>query len=201
VSTYTSTAELGSLIKEDNAVHVGKASLLELDYKDITNSLAKDATLNVLDQLPALCLESPNCQIRTICWILTWQQGILDLWPVGVGSHGEKEITTFEVPIDSQCILEKLLHVTGASSKGGWQDDPPTKSSGVCINVGCNGICKPRIHLTAKLALAGHDIHQTILLTGGPMVTHILLKELSCLKDMLGLNIGRAWMKAIAIEL
>jgi hypothetical protein len=42
-------AELGSLIKKDDAVHVGKATLLELDYEDITNSLAKDAMLDVLD--------------------------------------------------------------------------------------------------------------------------------------------------------
>jgi hypothetical protein len=91
--------------------------------------------------------------------------------------------------------------VADAPRKGRWQDGPPTESPGVCINVGCNSICEPRIHLAVKLALARHDIHQTILLTGGPMVAHILLKELFCLEDMLGLNVGRVWMKAIVIEL
>jgi hypothetical protein len=52
-----------------------------------------------------------------------------------------------------------------------------------------------------ELGLVEHDELEMILLTGGPVVTNILLKELLCKEDALRLNVGRAWMEVIAIEL
>jgi hypothetical protein len=106
--------ELGGLIQKEDGVHMRKATLLELNDKDVTDHIAKDATLYVLNQSPALGLKSTNSKIWTVCCILTWEKGILDLWPVGVGSYSEEEVATIEVPIDGQGILEQLLHVTGA---------------------------------------------------------------------------------------
>jgi hypothetical protein len=194
-------AELRGLIQKDDAVHMGKATLLELNHKNMTNHLAKDATLHVLDQIPALGLKCTNGKVWTVCWILTWEKSVLDLWPVGVGSHREKEVATIEVPVNRQRILEKLLHMTGAPCKRRRQDNPLTKFTKIGINIGCNGICKPRVQITANFPLAGHDEHESILLASGPMVAHPLLKELFCPKNMLGFDLWRARMKAIAIEL
>ena len=108
-------AELGLLVEKDDAVHVREATFLKLYGEQISYSLSKNASLDVLYHLCLLCIECPDNHIRAICCSLTWLKGILNLWPGKICGHGKKEITSPAMTVDGQCILKKLLHVTCAS--------------------------------------------------------------------------------------
>ena len=143
------SAQLGVVVAIEDSVHVGERALLELYDKDVTDNLSKDSSLYILDELPALGLKHANDEIRTLSGILTWVEGILDLGPVGVGSHGKEEVTTFKAAIDGQGVLELLLHVASAACKAGRQDEPLTKSVEVGVDVSSDGVCESRIQLGA----------------------------------------------------
>jgi hypothetical protein len=51
------------------------------------------------------------------------KQGFLDLWPVWVCSHRNKEIRLLAMPGDGHGVLEELVHVTGAARMSGRKDD------------------------------------------------------------------------------
>lgn len=51
------------------------------------------------------------------------QKGILNLWPVWIGSHCDEEIRLVEITTDGHGVLEELEHVPAASRMRGWEDD------------------------------------------------------------------------------
>jgi hypothetical protein len=109
------SSDLGILVEEYDAVHVRKATFLKLNDKHISEGLSEDSILYVLDELLLLCIEGTDDQIRAISCSLTWKKLVLDFWPGWICGHGEKEICTLEVAIDSQSVLKKLLHLACAS--------------------------------------------------------------------------------------
>jgi hypothetical protein len=138
---------------------------LKLYGKQISESLSKDASIYVLDELLLLQIECMNHQIRAIGHSLTWLELILDPWPGWICSHGDKEIAPFEVAIYGQFILKKLLHVTCALCKGRRQDNPLTERLCVCINICSHCIGQARVHLTMNGVLIQHDEAQPFLLS------------------------------------
>ena len=66
--------------------------------------------------------------------------------------------------IDGQCVLEKLLHMMGASWKGGRQDDSLTERLCVNIYICSHTICEASIDLSTNGVLIHHDEAQPVLL-------------------------------------
>ena len=96
--------------------------------------------------------------IWAICCSLTWLEGILNLWPGRIRSHGKKEIVSLAVTVDGQCVLKKLLHVSCASCKRRRKDDPSTKGVWVYIKVCSDSICQSQIYLATNGVLIHHDL-------------------------------------------
>jgi hypothetical protein len=112
------SAQLGMGLQEDDDVCMWKPPLLKLNGVKEAIDSTKDTILNLLDEGVKLCMEDTHNHIRAIRSSLARQESMEDVRPLGICSHGHKEITTSKVAIDGQGILAVLLHISGASRKG-----------------------------------------------------------------------------------
>src|SRR5450756_1578978 len=96
--------------KEDNDVSMRKAPLLKLNSVKEACSFTKHTIFDVLDKGEKLGMEDTCDEIRTLSSCLIMKQGILDLWPSRIGSHGDEKVSSSKIPVDGQGILAELLH-------------------------------------------------------------------------------------------
>ena len=97
-------------MKEDEQVDMGKTSLLELNSVNMSYSSAKEAIINELKEFFLLLLKNLWYNVRTISSCLTREETVKDFWPLGISSHGKKEIWFVEVSANGHSILEQLGH-------------------------------------------------------------------------------------------
>jgi hypothetical protein len=126
------------------------------------------------------------------------KQGILDLWPSRISSHGDKKVSSSKMSIDSQGILAELLHVACAASKGWRENGPPAQVIKVGIHIGNNSICQALIQLNPKIALNVFQLSKVLLLSNCPRLTNICLKELPSKEKMVWLNPSGVNVEVIA---
>jgi hypothetical protein len=85
--------QLGMWFKEDNDVSMRKAPLLELNGVKKACTFTKHAIFDVFDKREKLGMEDMCDEIRTLSSCLIMKQGILDLWPSRIGSHGDEKVS------------------------------------------------------------------------------------------------------------
>jgi hypothetical protein len=105
-------------LQENDDMGMRKPPLLKLNGVEIASHITQSTILDVLDKGAKLCMEHPHHQVGVIRWSLAMKQVIFNLRPLGIGSHGDKEIATTKVPVDGQSILTMLLQVSRATGKG-----------------------------------------------------------------------------------
>jgi len=118
INVFWST-QLGLRLKEDNNVGMRKTPLLKLNGIEVSCPSTQFIISDILDKRLKLGMEHSNYQVRAISTLLTWKECRLDLRPLRIGSHGDKEVPTPIVSVDGQSILQVLLHVASAASEGG----------------------------------------------------------------------------------
>jgi hypothetical protein len=112
-------------MKKDEEVHVRETTLLKFNGMNHCNHSSKEPIMDFLQEGILLLLKHPGHNVRTIRGSLlspsvsgTWswknlpQQLVLNLWPVGISSHGEEDVQLVEATTDSHGILKELIHVT-----------------------------------------------------------------------------------------
>ena len=95
-------------IKEDKQVDMGKTFLLELNGMDMSYSSTKEAIINELEEYFLLLLKDLWYNVRTISSYLAREETMDDFWPLGISSHGKKEVWFVKVSANSHSILEQL---------------------------------------------------------------------------------------------
>jgi hypothetical protein len=75
-----------------DAMGMRKVSLLKLIGSDKPLALSKSTTFDVSQEFLPLGMEDTVDKIWTVLWLLSRKQSILDLWPMGVCSHGDKKV-------------------------------------------------------------------------------------------------------------
>ena len=100
---------------------VKQATLLKLVGVAVSNGFSQASYLHdILEHLLTLHVKDSADNIWTIPRLLARKKSRSDFWPVGIGSHSGKEISSLEVTVESQCILTACLQIPCAPSKGGW---------------------------------------------------------------------------------
>ena len=94
-----------------------KPPLLKLNGVKEAIDIPKDAILDLLDEGMQLGMKDTHNYVRAIISNLARQESIQDVRPLGICSHGHKEISPSKVVVDGQGILAVLLHVSGAPKK------------------------------------------------------------------------------------
>ena len=112
------SAQLGMGLQEDDDVCMWKPPLLKLNGVKEAIDSTKDAIFDLLDEGLKLGMKDTHHHIRAIRSNLARQESMQDVRPLGICSHGHKEISPSKVWVDGQGILAKLLHVSGAPRKG-----------------------------------------------------------------------------------
>jgi hypothetical protein len=93
--------------------------------------------------------------------------------------------------------LTELLHVVCATREGRRKNGSFAQVIEIGINICNNSICQTLIKLHPKIVLNGSQLTHTLLLSNCPRLTDICLKEPACKKEMVGLNMSGANVKAI----
>ena len=108
------SAEFAFRWKIINVMSIEKTMLLELIGVADVYTLSKTVILhNIIHTLLSLCMENTADDIWIILWLLFWKQSSLDLWPMWICSHGQKEVNpTVEITIYSESILTGGLYYT-----------------------------------------------------------------------------------------
>jgi hypothetical protein len=123
--------------KEYEEVYVRETTLLELNGVNQACNFTKETTSNILQQSLNFLIEDTCNNIRTvcsslmsgrivritICIIVELKQSLLDLWPVWICSHCQKEIWLLAMSGNGHGVLEELIHVTGAARMSGREND------------------------------------------------------------------------------
>jgi len=186
-------------LEEDEEMHMGQATLLELDGVDIPRKLSKKSTSDVIQQGFHLLVEDASNNVRTVCSslacpILKLQEGFLDFRPVGIGCHGQEDVRLAPIATDCHGILEELIHVTCAALMVGGENDALTllpKIHWSPILVAMKSIVEALIQISTYLLLMSPDPVQIALLNRCPGIHQILLKELATAKDGVWLSEAR----------
>lgn len=92
-------------LEEDNDMSMRKASLLKLNGVKVACYFTKYTIFDVLNEGVKLGMEDTCDQIRTCIRFLIIKKAFFDLWPSRIGSHGDKKVSTFKIPVDCQGIL------------------------------------------------------------------------------------------------
>ena len=129
-------------------------------------------------------------------WLVV-KKGILNLRPSRIGSHGNEKVSTSKVSVDGQGILTELLHITCATRERRRENCPSAQVIEIGIHIS-NGISQTLIQLNPKVVLNGSKLSKTLLLSNCPRFTDIGLEELASKKEVVGLNMNRANVEAIA---
>jgi hypothetical protein len=129
-------------------MHVGETALLKFDGVDLGCQLAKYATLDLFQKFLLLLIKDTCDNVWTIScsllflrlvWVIIhsiiFQQCLLYLWPVGIGSHGEKKIWFAKVSAYGHGVLKELIHVVSTARMGGRKDNSSSLLSHVCRHV------------------------------------------------------------------
>jgi len=112
------SVQLGARLEEDNDMSMRETSLLKLNGVEMSCPSTQYIISDILDKRLKLGTKHSDHQVREISRMLTWKECSLNLRPVRIGSHGDEEIPSSIVPVDGQGILQVLLHVASAASKG-----------------------------------------------------------------------------------
>jgi hypothetical protein len=126
-----SIADLVRPLQEDEQMHVRQTPLLELHSVDISSQLSKQSIPDLLQQSLLLLLEHMCHNVRAISSslgsaILKLEQSLLDLRPIGVGSHGQEDVRLSPIATDGHGVLEELVHVARTALVGGGEDNALT---------------------------------------------------------------------------
>jgi len=160
-------------LEEDEEVHMGQATLLELNGVDIPRKLSKKSTFDVIQQGFQSSGGRREQQFRTVCSslvcsIIKLQEGFLDFRPVGIGCHGQEDVRLVPIATDCHGVLEELMHMACAAWVAGRENNALTllpKIHWSPILVAMKGIMEPLIHLSTYLLLMSPDPVQIALLT------------------------------------
>src|SRR6266849_3095716 len=192
------STQLGMRLKEDDDVSMWKAPLLKLDGVKEACNVTKDAIFNISDERVKLGMKDTCRQIGSISRCLIVKQLILDFRPIRICSHGDEKVSSTKMSIDGQGILTELLHITCATRKGRRKNGSPAQVVEIGVHICNDSICQALIKLHPKIVLPGDKLTQTLLLSNCPRLTDICLKELASQKEVIGLDMDRANVGAIA---
>src|SRR6266852_3593380 len=137
-------------------------------------------------------------QIGSISRCLIVKQLILNFRPIRICSHGDEKVSSTKMSIDGQGILTELLHITCATRKERRKNGSPAQVVEIGVHICNDSICQALIKLHPKIILPGGKLTETLLLSNCPRLTDICLKELASKKEMIGLDMSRANVEAIA---
>jgi len=186
-------------LEEDEEMHMGQATLLELNGVDIPRKLSKKSTFDVIQQGFHLLVEDVSNNVRTVCSslvcaIIKLQECLLDLRPVRIGCHGQEDVRLAPIVTDCHGVLEELIHVTYAALMAGGENNALTllpKIHWSTILVAMKSIMEALIQISTYLLLMSPDPVQIALLNRCPGIHQILLKELATAKDGVWLREAR----------
>jgi hypothetical protein len=185
-------------LQKNDDVCMRKPPLLKLNGIEVASHVTESAILDLLDKGVKLCMEDTYHQVRAIRSSLVVKQVIGDFRPLGIGRHGNEEITATKVPVDGKGILTMLLHVSGATNKGGRKNDPLSQLPHVNVSIGGHSICQAIVNISSELVLTGFKLIEALLLSDCPGFTDILLEKIAREKEMDGINVMGANVEAIA---
>jgi hypothetical protein len=137
-------------------------------------------------------MEHSDYQVWAICGGLALKKCRGNLRPGRISSHGDKEIASSIESVNGQSILQVLLHIASAASKGGREDISFAQLIHISISISNHCISQAFINLNSKPFLVKLDKVEAILLCNCPGLTDILLKELASKEEMLRLIKHRA---------
>ena len=99
-------------IQKDDKMHVRQTMLLKLYCPHSGHCTPHDPMLfQIIKQLSNLGMENMKNQIRAIRSSLSWKQFPNNLWPIGICSDNDEEISPMEVSINCKSILAVLNHI------------------------------------------------------------------------------------------
>jgi len=191
------SAQLCLRFKKNDDMSMRKATLLKLNGVEISDNLAQNTILDVMNERLKLGMKSANHQVRAITGSLAREEVVFDLRPGRIGSHGDEKVPSTKVAINGQCILTMLLHVASAARKARRQNKPLAQIVQVGISISCHCISQALIDINMQLALIVSDKTEVILLCNSPCFTDKFLEEPASKKEMVGLNFFRVNVKAI----
>jgi hypothetical protein len=88
-------------LKKKNNMGMRKTSLLKLNGIKIASNDIQNAILKIFDKGLKLGMKDPYYQVRMIRSNLTFQKGILNFWPGRIDSHGNKQVFSSKVTVNS----------------------------------------------------------------------------------------------------
>ena len=133
---------------------------------------------------------SHHCQVGVIIGSLAMKEGRLNLRPCRAGRHGDEEISTTIIVIAGQGILQELLHVAGAASKGGRKkNEHCAQLIPVSISICSHCIHQALVDIQPELCLMESDPVEVVLISNSPGLTHILLIVVAGEEDVIRLHI------------
>src|SRR5882762_5010029 len=93
-------------LEEDEEMHMGQATLLELNCVDPPRKLSKKSTFDLLQQGLHLLVEDASNNVRMVCSslacpIIKLQESFLDFRPIGICCHGQEDVRL--APIVTDC--------------------------------------------------------------------------------------------------